>query len=100
MESTGRMKMAKFQTFWIQLRKNKPLDESRKTDQTSGTNMTFYSKLKNKINVMLQILLIYYYLHQHQINVLPVSLKVVLYPLTKPLLFCHEMHSQNNVHMD
>ncbi|MFS7932965.1 hypothetical protein Hanom_Chr04g00374171 [Helianthus anomalus] len=31
------MKMAKFQTLWIQMRKKKPLDESRKTDQTSGT---------------------------------------------------------------
>ncbi|MFS8027951.1 hypothetical protein Hanom_Chr16g01504781 [Helianthus anomalus] len=26
---------ARFQTFWIQMRKNKPLDESRKTEQTS-----------------------------------------------------------------
>ncbi|MFS7962964.1 hypothetical protein Hanom_Chr08g00732661 [Helianthus anomalus] len=26
--------------------KNKPLDESRKTGQTSGTKMTFYSKIK------------------------------------------------------
>ncbi|MFS7923330.1 hypothetical protein Hanom_Chr03g00259481 [Helianthus anomalus] len=49
MESTGRMKMARFQTFRIQLRKNKPLDESRKTDQTSGTNMTLHSKLKIKL---------------------------------------------------
>ncbi|MFS8005074.1 hypothetical protein Hanom_Chr13g01233181 [Helianthus anomalus] len=43
MELTSRMKMARFQTFWIQMRKNKPLDESRKTDKTSGTKMTFYS---------------------------------------------------------
>ncbi|MFS8030861.1 hypothetical protein Hanom_Chr17g01539061 [Helianthus anomalus] len=44
--------MARFQTFWIQMQKNKPLDESRKTDQTSGTEMAFYSlnyrKKKNK----------------------------------------------------
>ncbi|MFS7926950.1 hypothetical protein Hanom_Chr04g00303181 [Helianthus anomalus] len=47
MESTSRMKMARFQTFWIHMRKNKPLDESRKIDQTSGTKMTFYSKKTN-----------------------------------------------------
>ncbi|MFS7982558.1 hypothetical protein Hanom_Chr10g00964301 [Helianthus anomalus] len=44
MELMRRMKMARFQTFWIQMRKNKPLDKSRKTGQTSGTKMTFYSK--------------------------------------------------------
>ncbi|MFS7921847.1 hypothetical protein Hanom_Chr03g00241751 [Helianthus anomalus] len=38
------MKMTRFQTFWIQMRKNKPLDESCKTGQTSGTKMAFYSK--------------------------------------------------------
>ncbi|MFS7973169.1 hypothetical protein Hanom_Chr09g00853431 [Helianthus anomalus] len=38
------MKVARFQTFWIQMQKNKPLDESRKTGQTSGTKMAFYSK--------------------------------------------------------
>ncbi|MFS7992154.1 hypothetical protein Hanom_Chr12g01078921 [Helianthus anomalus] len=37
------MKMARFQTFWIQMRKNKPLDESYKTGQISGTKMAFYS---------------------------------------------------------
>ncbi|MFS7901642.1 hypothetical protein Hanom_Chr01g00002081 [Helianthus anomalus] len=42
MKLTSRMKMARFQTFWIQMRKNKPVDESRKTDQTSGTKMSFY----------------------------------------------------------
>ncbi|KAJ0450678.1 putative amino acid transporter, transmembrane domain-containing protein [Helianthus annuus] len=30
------------------MRKNKPLDESRKTDQTSGTKMAFYSKRTSK----------------------------------------------------
>ncbi|KAF5780026.1 hypothetical protein HanXRQr2_Chr11g0467401 [Helianthus annuus] len=40
------MKMARFQTFWIQMRKNKPLDEIRKTGQTSGTKMAFYSNIK------------------------------------------------------
>ncbi|MFS7959300.1 hypothetical protein Hanom_Chr08g00689481 [Helianthus anomalus] len=44
MELTSRMKIARFQTFWIQMRKNKHLDESRKIGQTSGTEMTFYSK--------------------------------------------------------
>ncbi|MFS7949755.1 hypothetical protein Hanom_Chr06g00575281 [Helianthus anomalus] len=43
MELTSRMKMATFQTFWIYMRKNKPSDESRKTSQTSGTKMAFYS---------------------------------------------------------
>ncbi|KAJ0845792.1 hypothetical protein HanRHA438_Chr15g0717621 [Helianthus annuus] len=43
MELTSRMKMARFQTFWIQVRKNKPLDENRKSGQTSGTKMAFYS---------------------------------------------------------
>ncbi|MFS7937941.1 hypothetical protein Hanom_Chr05g00433671 [Helianthus anomalus] len=41
MELTSRMKMARFQTFWIQMRKNKPLDESRKTGQTLGTKWHF-----------------------------------------------------------
>ncbi|MFS8033808.1 hypothetical protein Hanom_Chr17g01573911 [Helianthus anomalus] len=40
--------MAKFQTFWIQMRKNKPLAESRKTGQTSGTKMAFYSFINEK----------------------------------------------------
>ncbi|MFS7921392.1 hypothetical protein Hanom_Chr03g00236241 [Helianthus anomalus] len=48
MELTSRMKMARFQTFWIQMRINKPLDESRKTGQPPGTNMAFYSSQKKK----------------------------------------------------
>ncbi|MFS7939073.1 hypothetical protein Hanom_Chr05g00447371 [Helianthus anomalus] len=44
MESTSRKKTTKFQTFWIQMRKNKSLDESGKTGQTSGTKMAFYSR--------------------------------------------------------
>ncbi|MFS7965253.1 hypothetical protein Hanom_Chr09g00760031 [Helianthus anomalus] len=43
MELTSRMKMTSFQTFWIQVQNNKPLDESRKTCQTSGIKMAFYS---------------------------------------------------------
>ncbi|MFS8022589.1 hypothetical protein Hanom_Chr16g01441311 [Helianthus anomalus] len=43
MELMSRMKMARVQTFWIHMRKNKPLDESRKSGQTSGTKMAFYS---------------------------------------------------------
>ncbi|MFS8032701.1 putative transcription factor MYB-HB-like family [Helianthus anomalus] len=35
MELTSRPKMARFLTFRIQMRKNKPLDESRKVGQTS-----------------------------------------------------------------
>ncbi|KAF5778779.1 hypothetical protein HanXRQr2_Chr12g0551581 [Helianthus annuus] len=45
------MKMAKFQTFWIHLQKDQPLDESRKTGQTSGTKMAFFSN-KNQVNVL------------------------------------------------
>ncbi|MFS7990242.1 hypothetical protein Hanom_Chr11g01056431 [Helianthus anomalus] len=37
------MKMARCQIFWIQMRKIKPLDESRKTGQTSWTKIAFYS---------------------------------------------------------
>ncbi|MFS7901776.1 hypothetical protein Hanom_Chr01g00003661 [Helianthus anomalus] len=48
MELTSRMKMARFQTFWIKMRKNKPLDESCKSGQTSGTKMAFYS-CENKV---------------------------------------------------
>ncbi|MFS7958965.1 hypothetical protein Hanom_Chr08g00685111 [Helianthus anomalus] len=44
MELTSRMQMARFQTFWVQMQKNKPLDESRKTGQISWTKMTFYSQ--------------------------------------------------------
>ncbi|MFS7939680.1 hypothetical protein Hanom_Chr05g00454741 [Helianthus anomalus] len=43
MELTSRMRMTRFQTFWIQMQKNKPLDESHKTGQTSGTKMAFSS---------------------------------------------------------
>ncbi|MFS7894575.1 hypothetical protein Hanom_Chr14g01330641 [Helianthus anomalus] len=49
MELTSRMKMARFQTFWIQMRKNKPLDKSRKNSQTSGTKITFYSNAKESV---------------------------------------------------
>ncbi|MFS7992396.1 hypothetical protein Hanom_Chr12g01081731 [Helianthus anomalus] len=47
MELMSQMSMARFQTFWIQMRKNKPLDESRKTGQTSGTKMAFYSRIND-----------------------------------------------------
>ncbi|MFS7902625.1 hypothetical protein Hanom_Chr01g00013451 [Helianthus anomalus] len=43
MELTGHIKMARFQTFWIQMQKNKPLDKNRKSVQTSGMKMAFYS---------------------------------------------------------
>ncbi|MFS7932289.1 hypothetical protein Hanom_Chr04g00366081 [Helianthus anomalus] len=45
MDLTSRMKLARFQTFWIQMQKKKPLDENRKTGQTSGTKMAFYALL-------------------------------------------------------
>ncbi|MFS7957434.1 hypothetical protein Hanom_Chr07g00666331 [Helianthus anomalus] len=50
MELTSRWKIEKFQTYWIQMRKHKPLDESRKTGQTSRTKMTFYSKIYLRTN--------------------------------------------------
>ncbi|MFS7915276.1 hypothetical protein Hanom_Chr02g00163371 [Helianthus anomalus] len=50
MELTSRMKMAGFQTFWIQMRKNKPLDESRKNwPNLKRTKMTFYSFFKHAL---------------------------------------------------
>ncbi|MFS7957644.1 hypothetical protein Hanom_Chr07g00668791 [Helianthus anomalus] len=58
MELTSRMKMARFQTFWIQMRKIKPLDESCKTGQTSWT--------KNENGILLFILLIYYHIIDFQ----------------------------------
>ncbi|KAF5783569.1 hypothetical protein HanXRQr2_Chr11g0509441 [Helianthus annuus] len=45
MELMRRMKMASIQTFWVQMQKDKPLDESRKTGQTSGDEMAFYSRI-------------------------------------------------------
>ncbi|MFS7989156.1 hypothetical protein Hanom_Chr11g01043431 [Helianthus anomalus] len=52
MELPSRMKMARFQTFWIQMRKNKPLDESRKTGLTSGTKLAFYSNKNNNSSLV------------------------------------------------
>ncbi|MFS7990953.1 hypothetical protein Hanom_Chr12g01065031 [Helianthus anomalus] len=43
MELSSRMQITRVQTFWIQMRKNKHLDESRKSGQTSRTKMAFYS---------------------------------------------------------
>ncbi|KAJ0435617.1 hypothetical protein HanIR_Chr17g0895251 [Helianthus annuus] len=58
MELTCWMKMARFKTFWIQIRKNKPLDESHKTAQTSGTKMAFYSFLRdNFIYILLNFII-------------------------------------------
>ncbi|MFS8027771.1 hypothetical protein Hanom_Chr16g01502621 [Helianthus anomalus] len=53
MELTSRVKKARFQTFWIQMRRNKPLDKSRKTGQTSGT----YSNAKQKVKTFVSTLL-------------------------------------------
>ncbi|MFS8004980.1 hypothetical protein Hanom_Chr13g01232141 [Helianthus anomalus] len=44
MEFTRRMKMARFKHFGSRCEK-KTLDESRKTCQTSGTKMAFYSNI-------------------------------------------------------
>ncbi|MFS7963815.1 hypothetical protein Hanom_Chr08g00742751 [Helianthus anomalus] len=41
--------MAIFQIFSIQMRKNKPLNESRKSGQTSGTKKPIYSKHNDQI---------------------------------------------------
>ncbi|MFS8027007.1 hypothetical protein Hanom_Chr16g01493401 [Helianthus anomalus] len=53
MELTSRMKMVRFQTFWIQMRNNKPSEESRKTDQTQRPKWHFtpfvYIKLEKFI---------------------------------------------------
>ncbi|MFS7963816.1 hypothetical protein Hanom_Chr08g00742761 [Helianthus anomalus] len=43
MKLTSRMKMTRFQTFWIQVRKNKLLDKIHKTGHSSATKMAFYS---------------------------------------------------------
>ncbi|MFS7959706.1 hypothetical protein Hanom_Chr08g00694221 [Helianthus anomalus] len=51
MELTSWMKMTRFQTCSIQMWKNKPLNESRKSGQTSGTKMAFYS-IKNLISLL------------------------------------------------
>ncbi|MFS7990069.1 hypothetical protein Hanom_Chr11g01054461 [Helianthus anomalus] len=47
MELTSRMKMARLQTFWIQMQKYKPLNERRKTSQNSWTKWHFTPKTCN-----------------------------------------------------
>ncbi|MFS7990701.1 hypothetical protein Hanom_Chr11g01061991 [Helianthus anomalus] len=49
MELTSWMKMARFQSFWIQMQKKKPLDESRKTGQTSGDKNVIILNLKTEL---------------------------------------------------
>ncbi|MFS8015498.1 hypothetical protein Hanom_Chr15g01357361 [Helianthus anomalus] len=56
MELTSWMKMARFQTFWIQMQKYKPLDESCKSSQNSGTKMAFYSTIKYIQSIQIQVL--------------------------------------------
>ncbi|MFS7984437.1 hypothetical protein Hanom_Chr11g00986431 [Helianthus anomalus] len=58
MELTSQMKMTRFQTFWIQMQKNKPLDESRKNGQTSWTKMIFSSKLIKKLTLTGSLLIV------------------------------------------
>ncbi|MFS7907793.1 hypothetical protein Hanom_Chr01g00075521 [Helianthus anomalus] len=50
-------KMARFLTSWIQIRKNKPFDESRKIGQTSGMKMAFYS-IFNVLNTYTKTILL------------------------------------------
>ncbi|MFS7982185.1 hypothetical protein Hanom_Chr10g00959801 [Helianthus anomalus] len=47
MKLTSQMKMARFQSFWIQMRK-KPLNEGRKTGQTSRTKSGILLAKKSK----------------------------------------------------
>ncbi|MFS7911826.1 hypothetical protein Hanom_Chr02g00122641 [Helianthus anomalus] len=42
----SRMKMARYKTFWIRMRKDKPLDESRKTGQTSFRRKCHFTQKK------------------------------------------------------
>ncbi|MFS7894577.1 hypothetical protein Hanom_Chr14g01330671 [Helianthus anomalus] len=56
MELTSQMKMARFQTFWIKMRENKPLDESRKSGQTSGMKMAFYSSFIERNQIIFEIM--------------------------------------------
>ncbi|MFS7995520.1 hypothetical protein Hanom_Chr12g01118841 [Helianthus anomalus] len=61
MELTSQMKMARFENFWIHMRKNKPLNVSRKTSQTSRKKMAFYSNFyfqfwKMQLNVCLTMM--------------------------------------------
>ncbi|MFS7952195.1 hypothetical protein Hanom_Chr07g00604121 [Helianthus anomalus] len=51
----SRMKMARFQTFGIQMRKNKPLDESHKIDQTPGTKMAFLFIFRTNLLILCKI---------------------------------------------
>ncbi|MFS7921888.1 hypothetical protein Hanom_Chr03g00242221 [Helianthus anomalus] len=57
MELTIWMKMSKIQIIWIQMRNNKPLGESRKTGQTSGTKIAFYSFNKSVTLLVCSLLL-------------------------------------------
>ncbi|MFS8017001.1 hypothetical protein Hanom_Chr15g01375121 [Helianthus anomalus] len=43
---TSWMKIARLQTFWIQMRKTNLWTKVRKSGQTSGTKMAFYSNIK------------------------------------------------------
>ncbi|MFS7909593.1 hypothetical protein Hanom_Chr02g00096391 [Helianthus anomalus] len=54
MNLTSWMKMARFQTYWIQMRKNKPLDESHKTSQT------WHFTLKFNINIFKMLYILSY----------------------------------------
>ncbi|MFS7914119.1 putative minus-end-directed kinesin ATPase [Helianthus anomalus] len=64
MELTGWMKIARFHTFWIQMRKNKHLDESRKTGQTSWMEMAFYRNLFCNSEIMFLYKIMIFVLHK------------------------------------
>ncbi|MFS8024777.1 hypothetical protein Hanom_Chr16g01467421 [Helianthus anomalus] len=56
MELTSQMKMARFLTFWIQMRKNKPLDEKpqnwRNLIDENGTLLDIISSLSEQLMVI------------------------------------------------
>ncbi|MFS7932553.1 hypothetical protein Hanom_Chr04g00369181 [Helianthus anomalus] len=52
MKLTSRMKMARFKTFWIQMRKNKPLNEIAKLAKPQGRKWHFTQNV-GKLNVFL-----------------------------------------------
>ncbi|MFS7994544.1 hypothetical protein Hanom_Chr12g01107311 [Helianthus anomalus] len=41
----------KWMELTCQMRKTEPLDKSRKTDQTSGTKMAFYTRNKDQLGL-------------------------------------------------
>ncbi|MFS8005605.1 hypothetical protein Hanom_Chr13g01239301 [Helianthus anomalus] len=69
MELTSRMKWQDFKPFGSRCGKNKPLDESRKTDQTSWTKMAFYSIFFYQDNKLYIYIFFFSLLGQENLNV-------------------------------